>query len=286
MNATPKRRRVVVAAPYPTMPGPEAAATFSMVRAMLKAGDDVIVVSPVPSAAHHHADPIGPRSAYKISSLTVGADLLHVRIDAAAQSVDQESPRLLATRLALHGLVRRAAHAEVRLDRVPSTVGRRWANLVLGSAERVLVSTESERASLVAAGIASGKIAVEPEPEMEGAGTFPAPKPSEVPVPPQPTVADLQELVRRRAAEERATRRRALADNEARASLPLRHLIRLERAPVGSNKPGGAFVKRAVAKAMHWQLDNVIASVNRLHQATIDAVEALEERQSSDDTSR
>ena len=47
--------RVVVAGPYPTMPGPESAATFALVRSLVAAGDDVTVVSPQPSAAHHHA---------------------------------------------------------------------------------------------------------------------------------------------------------------------------------------------------------------------------------------
>ena len=88
--------------------------------------------------------------------------------------------------------------------------------------------------------------------------------------------AELQELVRRRAAEDRAVNRKASTVPEGTASLPLRHLVRMERAPVRSNKPGGAFVKRSISKLLGWQFDNVIASVNRLHQATIDAVELLE----------
>jgi hypothetical protein len=78
----------------------------------------------------------------------------------------------------------------------------------------------------------------------------------------------------------RALSQRPSATPEGTASLPLRHLVRMERAQVRSAKPGGAFVKRAIAKVLAWQFDNVIQHVNQLHQATIDAIDNLEaERQ-------
>lgn len=275
-------RRIVVAAPYPIMPGPESAATFSYVRRLMAEGNDVVVVSPVPSAAHHFANPIGPRSAVKLGRLAKGADLLHLRLDANAQSVELDSPRLLMTRLGLQAVVRAAKRTEVRLDRVPGTVGRTWATLVLGAAAEVLVATDDERASLVAAGVSASKVTVAPEPEMAAATEPAVRRLNEAPVAPGASVADLQDLVRRRAAEDRASRRRAATSSEVPASLPLRHLVRMERPPVASNFPGGAMVKRFIAKLFSWQFDNVIGSVNRLHQATIDAVETLEERQRRD----
>jgi hypothetical protein len=272
--------RVVVAGPYPTMPGPESAATFALVRRLVAAGDDVTVISPQPSAAHHHADPGGPRGAARLAKLVRGADVLHLRLDAAALGAGSDARSLFPGRLALRTALQRVGRAEVRLDRVPGTVSRQWANLVLGAAERVLVGSDGERAALVAAGVDAAKVEVDLEPEMaepaapRRAVAAPA---SGAPAPAAGvSAADLQALVRRRAAEDRALHRKASAAPEGTASLPLRHLVRMERAPVRSNKPGGAVLKKAMAKALQWQFDNVIASVNRLHQATIDAIDNLE----------
>ena len=283
-------RRVVVAAPYPTMPGPESAATFGLVRDLVAAGEDVTVVSPAPSAAHHHADPGGPRGAARLARLVGGADLLHLRLDAAALGASVESPRLLPARVALNGLLRRVPESEVRLDRVPAQVSAQWASLVLGKAARVLVEDEAAEGALVRAGVAAERIVVAPEPAVAEHDARPRRTTVHAPAPlaDTPTAAELQELVRRRAAEDRAADRRAGTVAEGTASLPLRHLVRMERAPVRSNKPGGAFLKKAIAKVLQWQFDNVIASVNRLHQATIDAIENLEaaHAQAGDDTTR
>src|SRR5438067_4933839 len=67
--------RVVVYGEYPPTPGPAAAATLAAVRARLAAGDDVEVVSPRPSAAHHHADLATVRGAAVLAKLAAGADL-------------------------------------------------------------------------------------------------------------------------------------------------------------------------------------------------------------------
>jgi hypothetical protein len=281
--------RVVVAGPYPTMPGPEAAATFSLVRRLVAAGDDVTVISPQPSAAHHTADPGGPRGAARLASLVRGADVLHLRLDAAALGAGSDARSLFPGRLALRTALGRVGRAEVRLDRVPGTVSRQWANLVLGKAARVLVGSDGERASLLAAGVDPAVLAVDPEPEMveAAAGGFSARRMAPGSLPPAPpagaSATALQDLVRRRAAEDRALHRKASAAPEGTASLPLRHLVRMERAPVRSAKPGGAFVKRLIAKALQWQFDNVIASVNRLHQATLDAIDNLEAARSPED---
>jgi hypothetical protein len=281
--------RVVVAAPYPTMPGPESAATFALVRSLVADGDDVTVVSPQPSAAHHHADPGGPRGAARLARLVSGSDRLHLRLDAAALAAGVESPRLLPGRLALAGVVRRADHVEVRLDRVPGSVSRQWASLVLGPARRVLVADDAARDALVAAGVAATKVDVVPEPAFDAELATAAERrrsrnaaSASSGATATASATELQELVRRRAAEDRAANRKATTLAEGAASLPLRHLVRMERAPVRSNKPGGAFLKRSISKLLGWQFDNVIASVNRLHQATIDAVEALEAQRSDE----
>ena len=279
-------RRVVVAAPYPTMPGPEAAASFALVRRLVAAGDDVTVISPQPSAAHHHADPGGPRGAARLARLLRGVEVVHLRLDAAAMAAGSESRALLPGRLALRAALQRAARREVRLDRVPAPVSRQWAKIVLGAADRVLVAGEGERAALVAAGVDASKVAVEPEAEMVEAAT--ASTRRSAPVEPAAAVgaasaADLEDLVRRRAAADRALHRKASTVAEGTASLPLRHLVRMERAPFRSDKPGGAVLKRLLAKGLAWQFDNVIASVNRLHQATIEAVDNLAAERDTDE---
>jgi hypothetical protein len=271
------------------MPGPESAATFSLVRRLVAAGEDVTVISPLPSAAHHTADPGGPRGAARLAQLVRGADVLHLRLDAAAVGAASDARSLFPGRLALRTALARVGRAEVRLDRVPGTVSRQWANLVLGKAARVLVASEAERSALVAAGVTPSVVVVEPEQEMveaaAGGSASRRVEPGVLPSVPSTGVsaASLQELVRRRAVEDRALHRKATSAPEGTASLPLRHLVRMERAPVKSAKPGGAFLKRLIAKALQWQFDNVIASVNRLHQATLDAIDNLEAERSGSD---
>lgn len=267
--------RVVVAGPYPTMPGPEAAATFALVRRLVDDGEDVTVVSPAPSAAHHYADPGGPRGALRLARLAAGADRLWVRLDAAALAASGDSPRLLPGRLGINIALRRANSATVRLDRVPDSVHPRFVTLVLGPAAEVKVSTESERAALVAAGLATSRVVVESEPPATMASRV-APPVRVADTSSSSTAAELQDLVRQRAALVRTANRRTAVPAEGTASLPLRHLVRMERAKVRSSKPGGAFAKRVIAKALAWQFDNVIQHVNQLHQATIDAMDNLE----------
>jgi hypothetical protein len=144
----------------------------------------------------------------------------------------------------------------------------------------VLVADEGARDALVAAGVAAARVEVAPEPafaaEVAAASERRRARSAGEHASPTASAPELQELVRRRAAADRAVNRKLSTVPEGTASLPLRHLVRMERAPVRSNKPGGAFLKRAISKLLGWQFDNVIASVNRLHQATIDAVEQLE----------
>lgn len=273
--------RVVAAGPYPIMPGPESAATFSLVKRLVAAGDDVTVISPVPSAAHHFADPGSPRGAARLAKLLRDVDVVHLRLDAAALGAGADSRALMAGRLALRVALQRAKQRHVRLDRVPSTVSRQFANVVLGKADRVLVTTEGERDALVAAGVDAGRVIVEPEPEMvASASGASAPRRAPAPEGAGPagltSAAELQDLVRRRAVADRAARHKGSEPAAGAASLPLRHLVRMERPPTRSNLPGGSFLKRSIEKATQWQYDNVIASVNRLHEATIQAIDNLE----------
>lgn len=272
--------RVVVAGPYPIMPGPEAAATFALVRRLVAEGHDVTVISPQPSAAHHFADPGSPRGAARLTMLLRDVEILHLRLDAAALDAGQESRALMAGRLALRVALQRAGRRVVRLDRVPPSVSRQFAIVVLSKADEVVVATEGEQQALVDAGVPVARIVVDPEPEIGRGATRPGERLDVASLAPRPlslTSADeVQDLVRRRAAGARAARRAAAVTDLGTASSSLRQLPQMERPLTRSNKVGGVFLKRVMAKATQWQYDNVIVAVNRLHQATTRAVETLE----------
>jgi len=273
--------RVLVAAPYPTMPGPEAAATFELVRSLVDDGADVVVASPRPSAAHVVADPGGPRGAARLASLASGRDLFVVRLDAAGVGADADPPLALPGRLGLAAALRRARRAEVMLDRVPPSVSRRWASLVLGPAASVTVGSEDERAALVRAGVDAAKVRIDasqPTSPVLSRGTWP-PAPRSTGQNELASAAEIEEEIRRRADE---TRRSAEAGGPGgpggagEASRPLRHLVPLERPEIRTRKPGVAAIKRAQLRLLGWMFDWVIQHVNRLHQATIESVQQLE----------
>jgi hypothetical protein len=71
-------KRVLVFGSYPPTPGPEAAATLACVEELLAEGADVTVVSPVPSAAHHHADLATPAGAARLLRWARSADAVVV----------------------------------------------------------------------------------------------------------------------------------------------------------------------------------------------------------------
>lgn len=275
--------RILVAAPYPTMGGAEAAATFDRVRRLVADGNDVYVVSPRPSAAHAHADAGSPRGAAKLASLVAGRDRLIIRLDAAALAAGTESPRLLPGRVALAAAVRRVPRADIILDRVPSSIAQRWASLVLTPAASITVATEAERDAVVAAGVPANKVVVDAEilppsaervldaiarpatPSGKGDGGL--------------TAAAIEELVRRRAVEMQTPLDAGLGPGRVGlASKPLRAIAPLERPRIRTNNPAYAAVKRVQLKLLAWMFDWVIQHVNHLHQATIEAIELAEER--------
>lgn len=255
--------RVLVAAPYPTMRGVAAEATFELVRSLVDDGSDVLVASPRPSAAHVVADPGGPRGAAKLASLAAGCDRLIVRLDAAGLRADADPLFALPGRLGLAAALRRVGRADVILDRVPQQLSRRWVSLVLAPAASISVSTDAERDTLVDAGVDASKVAIHPAAQdathahdgrslapERGEGTF-------------------EERMRARAAA-------VSSPAEGDASRPLRHVVPLERPAIRSRKPGVAAVKRVQLRLLAWMFDSVIQHVNRLHHATIESIELLD----------
>ena len=265
--------RIVVAAPYPTMPGPEAAATFDLVRRLVDEGHDVLVASPRPSAAHTHLDPGGVRGAVRLARLVAGRDRLIVRLDASALRVDGDRTALIPARNALVAAMLLVDAAELILDRVPDTVSPRWATKVVGRVERVTVSSDAERDRLVAAGVDAGKVDVVALPSRAPTAVA-ARSVAALPAAPS-SAAAIEDLIRRRAGETRAAQEAGPAEVTA-ASRSLRLIEPLERPTIRSRKPAVASVKRAQLRVLAWMFDSVIQHVNRLHHATIEAIEAVE----------
>lgn len=272
-------RRVVVAAPYPTMGGPEARATLSRVRALVAQGHDVFVISPRPSAAHAHADPGSPRGAARLATLVRSDDELILRLDAGALAVGSDSPKLLPGRVALAGAIRRASRCELVIDRVPPAVSARWVSLVAGAADVVTVATDGERDALAAAGLGGSSVVVDPDilpavPAPANAHRSPRPL-ARADLPPGATAAQLEALVKQRAFEQQTPADQAFGPGApAAASKALRSIPPLERPAVRSNNPGFVAVKRVQIKLLAWMFDWVIQHVNRLHQATIESLDA------------
>ena len=275
--------RVLVFGPYPPSPGHEASQTFELVRSLVEEGHDVTVVSPVPSAAHHHADPGSPAGALALWRLLAGVDRAVVRLDAAGLLAGADPARVLPGRVALGRALRRAPLVELRLDRVPTAVSPKWVSMVAGVADVVSVDDEEQRSALVAAGLSAGRVTVDDSMAHPVLGHG-----RDLPAWSGTTREALQRDVRRRAAvvrEAREARESGAAGRTAgrsSASLPLREIAPLGHAPIRSPKPGVAYVKRLVRKLVAWQLDPIIQHINRLHRATLDSLErAATERSDS-----
>jgi hypothetical protein len=197
-----------------------------------------------------------------LASLVAGRDRLIVRLDASAMHADTDPLFALPGRLGLAAALRRAPRAEVILDRVPATVSRRWASLILAPAASVSVSTDAASEALRAAGVDPAKIQIvlqAPPPAIAGL------------VPAERGDGSFEERMRARAA--------AVAPVvEGAASRPLRHLPPLERPIIKTRKPGVAAIKRVQLRLFGWMFDWVIQHVNRLHHAAIESAALLEDQ--------
>src|SRR5690349_24856095 len=65
--------------PYPPVRDGIASYALQTVRALRREGLDVEVLSPGPSAAHHHLDLVGPRGALALAKRVRGYDLMVVQ---------------------------------------------------------------------------------------------------------------------------------------------------------------------------------------------------------------
>ncbi len=119
------RRRVLVVSPYPPVRDGIGAYALQQVRSLRRQGHDVEVLSPSPSAAHHHADLRGPAGAVALARIGARFDrvILHLHPDVIYRLPPTAGARL-GTGLAYGAAFRRLAHVELRVHEID----HRWAD--------------------------------------------------------------------------------------------------------------------------------------------------------------
>lgn len=264
-------KRVVVYGEYPPAAGPAAEATLAAVRGRLAEGAEVAVVSPRPSAAHHHADLRTVRGTALLARLATGADL-ELTLDPAvlADRGSRGAPAQALLAVAVNG----ARRATVHVDPLGGAAARGRVRLVLGRADAVTTSSEADADALQRAGVDRSRLSV----RVPGADAGPGEPPTgERPVERQPwdlgehpEREELEAAVRRRAAEDRE----AAAGNSAASTWPLHLLVPFSPpSPASSGKPLFGLVKKVVLRLTAWVVLPMAEHINHLQQATIESID-------------
>jgi glycosyltransferase involved in cell wall biosynthesis len=148
--------RILMVSPYPPLRDGIAAYAVQHVAALRAGGHDVEVLSPTPSAAHHHLDLLNPRGVLALARRARGYDKLvvqfHPEVFYANVSTRMQHARMS---LALLAAVRAARRSEVFVHEIDYRVGRRRgpdgvaARQLWKSVDRMMVHTEVEREDLI-----------------------------------------------------------------------------------------------------------------------------------------
>jgi hypothetical protein len=269
--------RVVIYGEYPPTAGPAAEATLAAVRGRLAGGEAVEVVSPRPSAAHHHADLSTLAGAARLARLSAGAEL-ELTLDPTLL-VDR-GRRGAPAQVALAAAVAGARRATVHVGPLGPPTGRGLVRLVLGRADAVVAASEADAEALQRAGIAGSRLSVRP-PATTAAGSAAAgngaPALPETPVRQrapwslgdEPGREELEAAVRQRAAEDRDE----AAGNSAASTWPLHVLVPFAPPTPDSGKPAFASVKKVMWRLIAWAVLPLAEHVNHLQQATIESID-------------
>ena len=269
--------RVVIFGEYAPFPGPAAEVTLAAVRRFLAEGRTIEVVSPRPSAAHHHADPGNPRGAAKLARLVAGAEL-HAWLD---PGILGEGGALgpSAARAAVGLAVRRARSAVIHLSPLTASPAGKWVRAILGPADRIVVAGAADAGTLSAAGLDAARLSVADTPWWLPSDAAAAAGDAEGRVATVDTEAWGIPAGSAREAIEAEVERRAAGDREAdaanplSASWPLHMLAPLAPAPTASSKPLFRLVKRYVHRLVAWEVVPIVEQVNHLQRATIEALD-------------
>ena len=136
MSAPATGQRILVVSPYPPVRDGIGAYAVQQVRALRRQGNHVEVVSPWPSAAHHHLPLEGPKGAKALKKLMAGFDRVIVHFHPDVFYVNPSTPTSrISTGTALASAFRSGPPVEIRLHEVD----RRWAS----ATEQVEASSRS-----------------------------------------------------------------------------------------------------------------------------------------------
>jgi hypothetical protein len=204
--------RWLILGPYPPERGAGARAAAAFAAQRLRAGDDVVVVSPRPTAAHHHAPlegPAGIRLAWS-RARAVGADGLWVRVEHGIllrRGVSR--PVALRDRALLRLLMRSVGEVVLDVGDTGLMPGGRAGAVVTGGASRLVVHDDGALANLLANGVPRERIDLEPlDSEPAAHAPRPAPTPPAARRAQVPPPEGLRDLPPDRAAIEAAVRAR------------------------------------------------------------------------------
>jgi glycosyltransferase involved in cell wall biosynthesis len=152
----PDRMRILMVTPYPPVRDGIAAYAVQAVAALRREGHEVEVLSPGPSAAHHHLDLLGPRGPLSLARRVRGYDKVLIQFHPDIFYPVPSTPLRHATvSLALLAVVRAARRTEVVVHEIDYRIGRRRgldglaARRLWRSIDRVHLHTELERRNLV-----------------------------------------------------------------------------------------------------------------------------------------
>ncbi|MGI8936802.1 MAG: glycosyltransferase family 4 protein [Iamia sp.] len=148
--------RILVVSPYPPVRDGIGAYALQQVRSLRRAGHHVEVLSPFPSAAHHHADLRGPSGAATLARIGSGFDrvVLHLHPDMIYRLPPTAGARL-GTGLAYGAAFRRLAHVELRVHEIdrrwadPSDPTSRATSFMLKGADLLTVHSSEQRGHLI-----------------------------------------------------------------------------------------------------------------------------------------
>lgn len=264
--------KVVVYGEYPPFSSPGATATLATVRRLLEAGREIEVVSPQPSAAHHHADAGNPVGAIRLARIVGGAELVARFDPGLLRHTTGRGPVTARSATAL--AVRRARAVTIYLPPLTAPPAGKWVRGILGPAARVVVASQEDADRLRAAGLDGGKMSI-----AEEAWWLPPPQAGTASageraggreawsLPAEASREELEAEARRRAARDRAEE----ATSPLAASWPLQMLTPLAPAPTQSSRPLFRLIKRYVHRLVAWEVVPIVEQVNHLHRATLES---------------
>jgi glycosyltransferase involved in cell wall biosynthesis len=150
--------RILMVSPYPPIRDGIAAYAVQTVAALRREGHEVEVLSPGPSAAHHHLDLRGPRGPLVLARRVRGYDKVIIQFHPDIFYPHPSTPaRHAAVSLALLAAVRAARRTEVVVHEIDYSLGRRRgpdgvaARRLWRQVQSIQLHTEMERRNLIQA---------------------------------------------------------------------------------------------------------------------------------------